>query len=52
MTTPSGFTDIIVNYSNPGVGSSPSHALFNYAVIYAEAGQAFSIPRNSFVYIN
>ena len=52
MPTPTGFTDIIVNYSNPGVGSSPAHALFNYAVIYAEAGQTFSIPKNSFVYIN
>ena len=51
-STPDGFVDIIVNYSNPGLASSPSHALFNYAVMYVQNGQTITVPQSSLVYIN
>ena len=49
---PDGFVDIIINYSNPGLASSPAHALFNYAIRYVEAGQTITVPASDIVYIN
>ena len=49
--TNEGFEKLISDYSNPGLASSPAHALYNYYFAYVNAGDQIVVSPDSLLFL-